>query len=404
MITPEKVEEWLKEVEQRPTSAAIIIQYISNRLRDLSSRNEALLAENIALLSGKKVEEYERRISHLEYQLELLKRQLSGEQLAAAEEQVLAGEAPEAKPRLQSTQIINLLVYHSQGRVLRLGLHPERLQNGMTLGFLRGELMQGDEAPHLVIAPEAEELLFTFSSGRVATLPVAHLSLAKIAGDLLDWEHTPIPDEPRAGEMLACLTPISRLALAEFFLQASRRGLVKKIKTSMAQSILINHYIGTGIKQAPDRLFRVLLSEKGERLALVSREGFLLCLDARGLPYSLEEAMRLAVTDHLVEAFTIGEGQSVLVMTQTGKIIQLSDENIETAQNLKVKGQAIFSQQRREKGVRVAGAAGVMMTDWVVTLHRNGQVMVHTVRALLDEGVLPVQGELLSLAILSQGK
>ncbi len=79
MIIPKKIEEWIKEVEERPTSASIILQYISNRLRDLTDRNEELLAENIALVSGKRVEEYEQRIAHLEYQLELLKRQLGGD-------------------------------------------------------------------------------------------------------------------------------------------------------------------------------------------------------------------------------------------------------------------------------------------------------------------------------------
>jgi hypothetical protein len=56
VITPKKIEEWIQEVEERPNSAPIILQYISNRLRDLSDRNEQLLAENIALLSGKRFE------------------------------------------------------------------------------------------------------------------------------------------------------------------------------------------------------------------------------------------------------------------------------------------------------------------------------------------------------------
>ena len=79
MVTPEKIEEWIKETIERPESAPLILQYISGRLRDLAERNEELLAENIALTSGKRVEEYERRIAHLEYQLELVKRQLGGE-------------------------------------------------------------------------------------------------------------------------------------------------------------------------------------------------------------------------------------------------------------------------------------------------------------------------------------
>ncbi len=79
MITPEKIEEWLKEAEERPSSMAVILQYVANRLRDLTGRNEELRAENLALRTEKRVEEYEQRITHLEYQLDMLRRQFGGE-------------------------------------------------------------------------------------------------------------------------------------------------------------------------------------------------------------------------------------------------------------------------------------------------------------------------------------
>ena len=79
LINRDKIDEWIREVEERPASAALIIQYIANRLSELAAREEELAAQNIELLSGRKVEEYENRIASLEYQLELLKRQLGGE-------------------------------------------------------------------------------------------------------------------------------------------------------------------------------------------------------------------------------------------------------------------------------------------------------------------------------------
>ena len=51
MLTPEKIEEWLKEAEERPGSAVLLIRYIANRLNELSARNEELLADNIAPVS-----------------------------------------------------------------------------------------------------------------------------------------------------------------------------------------------------------------------------------------------------------------------------------------------------------------------------------------------------------------
>ena len=79
MITPEKIDEWIQEAEERPWSASLLIRHIANRLNEVSQWNEELHAENIALRSEKKVEEFERQIASLEYQLELLKRQVGGD-------------------------------------------------------------------------------------------------------------------------------------------------------------------------------------------------------------------------------------------------------------------------------------------------------------------------------------
>ena len=67
MISPDKIDEWIREVEERPASAELIIRYIANRLSELASREEELAAQNIELLSGRKVDEYVSRIASLEY-------------------------------------------------------------------------------------------------------------------------------------------------------------------------------------------------------------------------------------------------------------------------------------------------------------------------------------------------
>src|SRR6266508_5712313 len=82
-----KIDEWMKEAEERPESAVTIVKLVARRLRELTDRNEALLAENIALQNGTRVEEYQKRIAHLEYQLDLLKRRFG------ADESPLAGLA-----------------------------------------------------------------------------------------------------------------------------------------------------------------------------------------------------------------------------------------------------------------------------------------------------------------------
>jgi DNA gyrase/topoisomerase IV subunit A len=386
MITPEKIEDWLKEVEQRPESAPLIIQFIANRLRDLSTWNESLRAENIALIKGNRVEEYEQRIAHLEYQLDLLKRQRGGA-LPAGE-----GQAESSSLPIETTSMI---VYNTLGNALRYPLAPGDMEGGKIIGRLRGDLASGGEPPRILALPSAEELLFVFTYGRVAAHPVESLPPVE-SGDAWDWEAAPVPEARRSKEALASLTPIARLALSEFFVQVSRRGYVKKILTSMAANILSQHYIGTGTTLPVDKVFETRLCGKDSRIVLVSHEGYLLCLDVGRLPFSVEEAMRLGATDHLVAALIADPGKTILVMTQIGKLVALSGEELEISSSLKSRGQVIFSSQRRASGVRVAGAAVVSETDWALALHADGQVTLHSVGSLLGRGTLPVEGELLA--------
>lgn len=384
MLTPEKIEEWIKEVEERPASAAMILRFIANRLRELSERNEELLAENIALLTGKRVEEYERRITHLEYQLELLRRHAGGD-LPSAEEL-----APAERPAAPS-ETTSLLAYDTQGRVLRLELPPQA--QGRPPIHLQGEFPAEAEPPRLLAVTSSEELLFIFTSGRIATLPAASLPAAEAP----DWESAPMPHAPNAGEKLACLAPLSRMGLAGFLVQTSRRGYAKKVNITLAESILANHYIGTGIRLPADVTFDLALCSKEDRLALVSWEGWLACLEVSGLPFSIEEAMRLGISDHLAAVFVIPPGQPLIAVTQIGKIIHRAAEGLDTV-DLRARGQMLFSSARREQGVRVVGAACASEADWAAALHRDGSLSLHTVSELFGSGAIPTQSQVVAFA------
>ena len=100
-----KIDEWIKEAETRPESAALIVKLIAKRLRELTERNEELLTENIALQKGTRVEEYQKRIAHLEYQLDLLKRRLGSDDISLVE------PAPDSV----KTSTVNLLIYNAYG-------------------------------------------------------------------------------------------------------------------------------------------------------------------------------------------------------------------------------------------------------------------------------------------------
>src|SRR4026209_304345 len=107
MSLSHKIDEWMKEAETRPESAVTIVKLVAKRLRELTERNEELLTENIALQNGTRVEEYQKRIAHLEYQLDLLKRRFGADDSALV-------DLP-AKPVEETT--ISLLVYNARGRI-----------------------------------------------------------------------------------------------------------------------------------------------------------------------------------------------------------------------------------------------------------------------------------------------
>jgi hypothetical protein len=391
MITPEKIEEWIKEAEARPASAPLIIQFIANRLRELAGRNEELLAENIALLTGKRVEEYQQRINHLEYQVELLKRQLKGE---LSEAELADIPLTPGKPTLQPP---SLLIYNALGQILRVEI-PLSLSASSPWLKITTPLPPELEPPRLLAVPATEELLLVFTSGRAATLPLSSLPLTA-PGTALDWSQAATPDEPRAAEQLACLVPISRLALADAFLQATRRGYAKKINTSLAPSILANHFIGTGIRLPADRTFAIALSKKDDHLALVSAEGYLQLLEVSSLPTAIEEVIKLGVSDHLIAAFVPQPKSSILLATQAGKLIHRTADSLETTASFKTKGQSLLSPARREQGIRIVSALSAAASDYAAALHLDGQVTLHPVKDLFGSGIIPTHSELVDVAI-----
>src|SRR5690349_11565003 len=326
-----KIDEWMKEAETRPESAVTIVKLVSRRLRELTERNEELLVENIALQNGTRVEEYQKRIAHLEYQLDLLKRRFGAEESLLAELPIHSTE----------TSPISLLLYNTYGRVLRMEIDS----SVQVSGHLVDEALANSEQPRLLAVPSNEEVFLLFTSGRVSTCAVESISRVEPGGEWM-WNSAALPDEPRAGEFLVCIMPVSRLPLSEFFLQVSRRGCVKKTMTSMAQSILGNHYLGKGALQKSDQPFDISLCSKRDRFAFVTLEGKLLGLDVDDLSYSAEDRIKLTASDYVIASFVPRAAEAMLFVTQTGKVIQRDSESLDLSKSPLAKGQALIPPSR----------------------------------------------------------
>jgi hypothetical protein len=383
-MTLPKIDEWIQEVEARPGSAVAILKLIAGRLRDLSTRNEELLAENISLQDGSRVEDYKRRIAHLEFQLDLLKRRYGMDE--AALEALTAAPAPIP---------FSLLIYNPRGRILRI----EPAGEAGPLGKVEGDLSAGGEFPRLLALRESEEVLLLFSSGRVSTCAVEDIPpLPREQG--WTWEQGALPDEPHAGERLACLLPLSELPLVDYFLQTSRRGCLKKTMTAIADTVLSNHFLGKGAIEKTDQPFDLLLCRKGDRLALVSREGRLIGLEAEELSYSVEERLKLDGTDHIVAAFTYTETDLLFCLTQTGKVITKGASYVEMAKSSLSRGQALIPPGRLEQGVRFIGAAPLRPGERVAVLDEAGNVRLIAQAELISAGSVQAESPVAAFGIL----
>ncbi len=383
MINSDKIEEWIHEVEERPGSAANIIRYISNRLRELAQRNEDLQAENIELRSGRKVEEYENRITNLEYELDLLKRQLGGENIGITGAQIAA-------PRIETA---SLLVYNRLGQALRLELPIAELVSGNVAGSFRDGVSLGDDLARLLLTYSTDELLFVFDSGRSAAIPAANLPAC---GAELDWDQAYL-EEPRGVEELAVVAPIGKMSLYDFTLQASRRGCVKKVPQDFFKQHVSSGYVGTGARLPSDKTCDLVFVSKDERLVLASWEGFLLTLETGKLPFAAEEVLRLDSSDHIVSASAPRQKASILMLTQSGKALNREMSWLEPAVSFKSHGQPAYSKDRREAGVRLAGAAAVDPGDWIAVLLSDGKVILYTAADLLGAGSILEAGSSVSV-------
>jgi len=381
----QKIDEWMKEAEARPESAGTIMKLVAKRLRELTERNEELLAENIALQNGTRVEEHQKRIAHLEYQLDLLKRRFGTDEASVSELATISTD----------TSTINLLIYNARGRIFRIEINPQI----QVLGRIADEMLKDSEQLRLLVVPSNEEVLLLFTSGRVSTCAVNNISMVDVGAEW-SWEQAALPDEPRAGELLACITPLSHMPLSEFFLQASRRGCVKKTLTSMAQSILANHYLGKGAIQKSDQPFDITLCQKTDLFAFVTFEGHLIGLDVDELPYSTEDRIRLTATDYVIASFVPRSDQSMLFVTQTGKVIHREHDSLELSKSPLARGQALIPPSRLEQGVRFIGAASVQESDRIAVLDAKGNLRVHSAEAISGGGSIEADGLILSIGVI----
>ena len=353
MLKPAKINEWIKEVEERPLMAPFIIRRISERLFELDAENENLRADNLALETGKKIQEYERRISDLEYQLELLKRQVQN-----------GGEI--------KYQTASLLLYTTRGQVLIREVHVADLISGEQLALVKAEISFDPDDIRLLVVEPSEEILFVFDSGRVQSLPAAKLPL--VSTSELNSENIYQADL-RSGEKLIALVPVSQVPLVDFCVQISRRGLGKSFSAEYFQTFVSNRNIGTGVRSKSDRNFNLSLCNKDDIYMVVSSAGFLAAFTMDQFSVTACQMLKLGMHDFLVSSFIIREGQSLAVVTQNGDVFVQSADWVSPESATGSKRRLLLSKSKAGS-VQVISAEAVKSGGWGFILYEDGSIRI----------------------------
>jgi DNA gyrase/topoisomerase IV subunit A len=139
---------------------------------------------------------------------------------------------------------------------------------------------------------------------------------------------------------------------------------------------------------------------KKDLYAFVTFEGKLIGLNVDELPYSTEERMKMTASDYVIGSFVPHQEESMLFVTQTGKVIHREYDNLDLSKSSLAKGQALISPSRLEQGVRFIGAASVRDKDRIAVLDSKGNLRVHNADSITGSGSIEAEGLIMSIGVI----
>jgi DNA gyrase/topoisomerase IV subunit A len=370
MITRARIEDWIRQVQAAPAAGPIIIRQITDRMLELDAMNETLRAENLELTSGNRVREFEKKISELEFQIDLLRRQVGPGQPSSG--QPGSGQPIEAPT---AVQMHDLLLFNDHGQLLHFQLAPSALVDRTTVARVGSSAMPEAYRGGLVATSLRDRLLFLYSSGRTADLALEDIPI--VSGETLDWDQSHNL-QIRSMEELVAVIPITKLSWASHAIQVSRFGYARRLANSYLQSFISSHNTGKGVKFDFDRVLNLVLCNEEDLFVAVSKAGTVLSQSAGNVPVSLGEMIRFKVGDFLVAAFTLDADQSLLAVTQSGVAYRHPASLYQTSKPAERKTRSVGS-EKSEAGPlagALAGAAAAGNEDWGVILSEDGALEV----------------------------
>ena len=131
-----------------------------------------------------------------------------------------------------------------------------------------------------------------------------------------------------------------------------------------------------------------------------NRSEDLLGLDVDDLSYATEDRIRISATDYVIASFTTRPYESLLFVTQTGKVIHRESKSLELSKSSSARGQTLIPPSRLAQGVRFMGAASFRDGDQVVVLDATGRLNLHEAEATTGAGSIEAEGLILSIGLI----
>ena len=364
MITRSKIDGWIRQVEATPVLAPILIRQITDRLLELDADNESLRAENLELSTGNKVKEFEQKIAELEFQLDLLKRQLGSAGSTLAPEDA------------------SLLVFNDKGQVLRLSLKDSDLHAQQPFAVITGIPHIQSRNFSMITVSAYDQLLLVTSSGRTVTVPVEQIALSK--DNQPNWS-TGYQVELPSQEELIWILPITRLHTFTDCIQVSRFGYGRKVTTQFFKTFIANHNLGKGTKFNFDRILNLTLCNDNQLLVLASKAGNFISLDTGSLPVSLTEIIKFKVSDYAVSSVLLGADQTLVGVTQNGFVFNQNQEGLKPGKPIKRK---LAPSPEDEVEGSLVGAVPVGNQDLLILYREDGSLSAYPTDGITNRGSL----------------
>ncbi|MFO7850678.1 MAG: DNA topoisomerase (ATP-hydrolyzing) subunit A [Spirochaetia bacterium] len=273
----------------------------------------------------------------------------------------------------------------NRGYIKRIPVSSYRSQGRGGRGSSSANLRDEDFIEHLFIASTHDYILFVSSEGKAYWLKVHEIPEGS---KTTRGSHIKALLAISANEDITAVVALEEFSDDRFIFMATRKGTVKKVKTSDFANAKTRGIIALKLEQG-DNLISAILTSGTDQVILVSRNGHLLRYDenevrAMGRSSRGVRGMRLSEDDEIVGVLWVEEEGKIFLITENGFGKRVDYDQF-TPHGRGTRGQIAYKTD--EKTGEIIGVLSLKESDEVVGITSRGNTIKFTAETI------PVQGK-----------